>query len=93
MALIFTFYVFTFFIDLLPAVRTKHHPSSAAQLELGHNSGESHFTNGHDQSTVGGEYGYVNGGRTNGTQEPTVTSRYYVNGPTNITKPAPAQNF
>jgi len=93
-ALIFTFYVFTFFVDLLPAVRTKHHQSSAPQLELGHNSGGSHFTNGHDQSIGNGEYGYVNGGRTNITQDPTTSSRYHVNGPTNnITKPAPAQNF
>lgn len=91
-ALIFTFYVFTFFIDLLPAVRTKHHSSSAPQLEMGHNGGGSHFTNGHNQSTVNGEY-YVNEARPNGVQDPTISSRYHVHGPTNITKPAPAQNF
>lgn len=93
MALIFTFYVFTFFVDLLPAVRTKHHASSAPQLELGHNSGGAHFTNGHDQAAADGDYGYVNEGRMNGTQGPVMTSHYVGNGTTNLTKPAPAQNF
>ena len=93
MALIFTFYVFTFFVDLLPAVRTKHHTSSVPQLELGHNSGGAHLTNGHDQSTINGEYGHVNQGRMNGTQDPMVSNRYHGNGATNYTKPAPAQNF
>lgn len=93
MALIFTFYVFTFFIDLLPAVRTKHHRSSAPQVELGHNSGGAHVTNDHDQSSATEEYGYVNGGRMNGTPDPMITSHYYGDGGTTRMKPVPAQNF
>ncbi|MCJ1366973.1 hypothetical protein MMC16_006104 [Acarospora aff. strigata] len=96
-ALIFTFYVFAYFIDLLPAVRTKHHRGSGPQLELESNSGGAHLTNGHDRTATNGEYGYANGNHTNGTQvygiqDSTVASRYYGNGTTHV-KPASAQNF
>ncbi|KAI9880412.1 MAG: hypothetical protein M1830_003452 [Pleopsidium flavum] len=89
-ALIFTFYVLTFFVDLLPAVRTKHHASSAPQLELGHTNGGPRITNRDDESAANGQYGH---GYMNSTPEPTTTSRYYVNGTPNVTKPPTAQNF
>lgn len=34
LALIFTFYIFSFFLDLLPAVRTKHHYSEETVTEM-----------------------------------------------------------
>lgn len=34
LALVFTFYVFSFFLDLLPAVRTKNHYSEETVTEM-----------------------------------------------------------
>ncbi len=77
----------------MPAVRTKHHASSAPQLELGHTDGGPHLTNGYDQPTANGQNGYANDGYTHGTPDPMMNSRYYVNGTANVPKPATAQNF
>jgi hypothetical protein len=46
-ALVFTFWVLSFFVDLLPAVRTRHHngTSDAPQLEMG-GVGGPHIVNG-----------------------------------------------
>lgn len=40
-AFIFTFYVFSFFIDLLPAVHTKHYKSNQTAMESEMNDGPS----------------------------------------------------
>lgn len=62
-ALIFTFYVLTFFVDLLPAVRNRHHTGSGApQVEMGRANGGSHITEGHrpnGQVQLKSEPGYV----------------------------------
>lgn len=98
MALIFTGYVLTFFVDLLPAVRTKHHPSPAPQIEMGHGSGGAHLVDGGDYQATTGEYGYPNG-YTNGSgngyaRDAAAGGRYYGNGAaTNGAKPVTARNF
>ncbi len=64
LAFIFTFYILTFLMDLLPAVRTKHHYSEETVTEMGHSDS---YMNGPHR---GGDYtngGYQNDGYTNGT--------------------------
>ncbi|MCJ1406708.1 hypothetical protein MMC19_000775 [Ptychographa xylographoides] len=76
-ALIFTFWVLSFFIDLLPAAKSKHgHGNSARvpQVEMGHGSGGAHlvngngapYTNGYSTTTTTHSNGdvYTNGGPT-----------------------------
>lgn len=78
-ALIFFFYVLSFFIDFMPAVRTKHHQSRATEMDVAmeqgnatsssrflHNGATNGYTNEH---TNGYTNGYTNGhanGYTNG---------------------------
>ncbi|MCJ1371692.1 hypothetical protein MMC20_002911 [Loxospora ochrophaea] len=89
-ALIFTFYVLSFFIDLLPAVRTKHHSAvkGAPELEMGRGpTGTSHSMNDgvplNQTDGAASETYYGDGGRyQNGTAAHVP-----------VTKPITAQNF
>ncbi|KAA6416046.1 MAG: FK506 suppressor Sfk1 [Lasallia pustulata] len=104
-ALIFTFYVLTFFIDLLPAVRNKHHTGSGApQVEMGHANGGSHLTDGYSsngQVPLNGQSGYADEPHINGVGHRTAAGgdRYYENGGyengplPGQHKPIAAQNF
>lgn len=56
LAFIYTFYVLSFVLDLLPAVRTKHHMSHPAVAEAGLDG----YANGHHH----GQNGYTNGEMT-----------------------------
>lgn len=66
-AFIFTFYVFSFFIDLLPAVHTKHSArkfgsssgETEMQMEQNDNMAQTHQTNSRAHDA-----GYVNGRNT-----------------------------
>ncbi|KAF2749941.1 hypothetical protein M011DRAFT_517798 [Sporormia fimetaria CBS 119925] len=81
-AFIYFFYVLSFFIDFMPAVRTKNHQSRATEMDVqvaengNANPGRSFFRGGHngpaDGYTNGHSNGYTNG-HTNG----------YANGHTN----------
>lgn len=44
LAFVFTFYVFTFVLDLAPAIRTKHHMSHPAVTEMGAYDGPNGYT-------------------------------------------------
>lgn len=104
--MIFTFYVLTFFVDLLPAVRNKHHTGSGApQLEMGHAIGGSHLTDGYSsngQVPLNSQPGYAGEPHPGGaTHRVTAGDPYYENGgyengplprPAN-SKPIAAQNF
>lgn len=46
-AFIFTFYVFSFFIDLVPAVHRKHYSSRQTAMEMEQNDGSSQLPSGH----------------------------------------------
>lgn len=66
-AFIFTFYVLSFAIDFLPALRTKHHHSNETELDMAEQGAAVNGTNGHHHATAGGTgdryYGNgVNGG-------------------------------
>lgn len=76
-ALIFTFYVLSFFIDFIPAVRTNHHQSRETSVEMGLNNANNvqngyyrdGATNARTNAYANGANGYVNGypnGITNG---------------------------
>jgi len=61
LALVFTFYVFSFFLDLLPAVRTKNHYSDQTVTEMAGRDAD--YTSGvyDDHSANGYMSGHVNG--------------------------------
>lgn len=107
MALIFTFYVLTFFIDLLPAVRNRHHTGSGvSQVEMGHASDSSHITEGrrsNGQEPLNNEPGYGGkphlsdvGHRARARGDVYYENGGYENGPLPRqanNKPIAAQNF
>ncbi|KAI9704288.1 MAG: hypothetical protein M1836_007149 [Candelina mexicana] len=79
---IFTFYVLTFFIDLLPALRM-------VQSDLyDHNTSTSNFDGTNDISMV-----YSNGQLLSGTQAGARDSGYYGEGAMPQPKPTAGQNF
>lgn len=43
-SLVFTFYVFSFFMDFIPAVRTKHHQSRETMAEMAETEADNHRT-------------------------------------------------
>lgn len=107
MALIFTFYILTFFVDLLPAVRNRHRTGSGLpQVEMGHANGGSHITGGHrsnGQVPLNSEPGYGGkphpsgvGHRATGGADTYYKTGGYENGSlprqTN-NRPGAAQNF
>ena len=78
-ALIFTFWVLSFFIDLMPAMRTKHHgaESGVPQLEIGDTNGGLPRTdmNGDLPTTA---TGYTNGNRySNGYMDGNLNRNKY----------------
>lgn len=82
-AFIYFFYVLSFFIDFMPAVRTKHHQSRETEMEVAEQGGMG------DGAANGGQYfrgnGYANGtnganGYTNGTNGYTNGTNGYANG-------------
>ncbi|KAL1595890.1 hypothetical protein SLS60_009580 [Paraconiothyrium brasiliense] len=83
-AFIFFFYVLSFFIDFMPAVRSKHHQSRETEMDVAEQGG---FQG--DGAANGGQYfrgntnGYTNGtnGYTNGNGH--VNGNGYTNGHTN----------
>jgi len=97
-ALIYFFYVLSFFIDFMPAVRTKNHQSRATEMDValeqgnGTSGGTFHqngTTNGYSNGHANGyTNGYINGHR-NGNM-----SGHPQNGVVKPTEPVPAsQNF
>jgi len=57
-ALVFTFYVFSFFMDFLPAVRGKHHQSSETELDVATAEAEADpRTHEHQHNQHGEQYG------------------------------------
>ncbi len=93
MALIFTFYVFTFIIDLLPAVRMKKQSALVPQLEMGDNSADPYSMNGQEQPAGNGTYGYGSTSPMNGTHESMTNGQDHSTGTATTVKPAPARNF
>ena len=86
-ALIFTFWVLSFFMDLLPAVHTKHRSGNMApQIETGHaNSGEHHVDGRRVGQNRTEDYdGHINEIDTNGNVQ---------NGTASLPKPVAARNF
>ncbi|KAF2810420.1 uncharacterized protein BDZ99DRAFT_462994 [Mytilinidion resinicola] len=89
-ALIYFFFVLSFFIDFMPAVRTKHHQSHETEMDVALEQGDSAtgrlYQNG---AGDGGMNGYTNGanGYTNGANG-------YAPGTTKPVEPAvPSRNF
>lgn len=61
-AFIFTFYVFSFLIDLLPAVHTKHYASNQTAMEVEMNDGPSSSRRGQRGHKINGAAnGFPNG--------------------------------
>jgi hypothetical protein len=95
-ALIFTFWVLSFFVDLLPTYRWKHdhHEAEGPQLEMG--SGGTHLHGNGQGTTDGNEYtnGYGNGPDrySNGRLPNANGNGEYTNGHANGYK-GPASNF
>ena len=91
-AFIYFFYVLSFFIDFMPAIRSKHHQSRETEMDVAVEQGGMG-----DAAANGGQYfrgnGYANGngytdgnGYTNGTNGYTNgTNGYHTNGHTNGT--------
>ncbi|KAF2842760.1 hypothetical protein M501DRAFT_22606 [Patellaria atrata CBS 101060] len=71
-ALIFTFYILSFFIDFVPALRTKHHQSRATTVEMGMRDGApAEFADGNGYHANGHTNGHTNGqahGHANGAK-------------------------
>lgn len=103
-AFVFTFYVLSFVIDLLPAVRTRHHTSKTTEMQVEQNDAASegqlnnYYGNGTTNSTTNG-IGTSNGyATTDGVAGPghgpgrTVNGVFYPN--TAVTpKPNLANNY
>jgi hypothetical protein len=92
-AFIYFFYVLSFFIDFMPAIRSKHHQSRETEMDVAEQGGMSGMG---DAAANGGQYfrgnGYANGnghahtnGYTNGTNGYTNGTNGYTNGYTNGT--------
>jgi hypothetical protein len=89
-AFIYFFYVLSFFIDFLPAVRTKHHQSHETEMDMAmargdgaaeggqYFRGNTHHTNEHATGYTNGN-GYTNG-HTNGHSNGYTNGNGYVNG-------------
>ncbi|KAF2033762.1 hypothetical protein EK21DRAFT_57841 [Setomelanomma holmii] len=79
-AYFYCFYVASFFLDFLPAIRTKHHQSSETQMEMAESGGargdaaaeDGQYFRGHVPATNGHTNGYTNG-----------ATNAYTNGATN----------
>lgn len=97
-ALIFFFYVLSFFIDFMPAVRKKHHQSRATEMDVAMEQGDATLSSRHHRN--GASNGYMNGygdgytnGHTNG-QNNGYENDHQQNGVVKPTEPVPAsQNF
>jgi hypothetical protein len=63
-SLIYAFYVWSFAIDFLPAVRTKHYASKETELEMGMAMEEEARQRGYQNGVAEEQYGYTNGGGT-----------------------------
>ncbi len=80
-ALVFTFYVLSFSIDLFPATKNKQYKGNLEQGELGNQKhGVGHGMTPQDDYTNG----YANGSRY---QEPLANERYHAHGGTGYTEP------
>jgi hypothetical protein len=105
-AFIYFFYVLSFFIDFMPAVRTKHHQSSETEMDMartesgaamgdGAANSEQYYRGGANRHTNG----YTNGnGATNGYANGNGYTNGYTNGTNNKYTPAepaplPSRNF
>ena len=56
-ALIFTFYVLSYFVDFLPALQTKHHRSTEDQVEMAQADSESNLHPSYGGVPAGRYYG------------------------------------
>ncbi|KAF2647788.1 hypothetical protein K491DRAFT_784521 [Lophiostoma macrostomum CBS 122681] len=103
-AFIYFFYVLSFFIDFLPAVRTKHHQSHETEMDMATNRMEAGDGTANDQSYFRGApiaNGHTNGhtnGYTNGHSNGFANGNGQLNGYANGNKPVagpltPSQNF
>ena len=86
-AFIYFFYVLSYFIDFMPAVRTKHHQSRETEMDMAETGGMGDGAADGQQYFRGHENGYSNG-YTNGA----------TNGASHMHKPAdpnplPSRNF
>jgi hypothetical protein len=99
-ALIFFFYVLSFFIDFMPAVRSKNHQSRETEMDMAEQGGlgdgaadDRQYFRGNTNGYANGTNGYENGnGYTNGNTNGNTSNGYvYTNGasgPGHIPKPA-----
>lgn len=91
-AFVFFFYVLSFFIDFLPAVRTKHHQSRETEMDValehgdGAANGDRYFRGA--PATNGDANGYMNGHVNGNGMHPG-----YPNGNKPVAPVAPSQNF
>lgn len=76
-AFIFFFYVLSFFIDFMPAVRTKNGQSRATEMDMAdaeaanvHHGGGRHYRNGGMNGHLNGNGHHVGNGYPNGTRKP-----------------------
>jgi len=98
-SLIFTFYVFSFFVDFVPAVRTKHHQSRETQVEMAYAESQDELhqpgaTNGRSYNGVGNGYLHADGtssygnGVAPGRHVNGAMGNYHSGAQPNRTKPA-----
>ncbi|KAJ9645382.1 hypothetical protein H2199_003390 [Coniosporium tulheliwenetii] len=79
-ALVYTFYVLCFFIDFIPAVRTKHHQSRETSVEMGLNNANNDQSFYSDGATHGRTNGYTNGTNGYANGYPDRATNGYANG-------------
>jgi len=64
-ALIYFFYVLSFFIDFMPAIRTKHHQSNETEMDMAMEQGDSAtgrlYRDEESSGVINGTNGYANG--------------------------------
>ena len=93
-AFIYFFYVLSFFIDFMPAVRSKGHQSHATEMDMARMESGTAMGDGAadpEQYYRGGAYRQTNGQpQTNGYANGAVNGNGYTNGTTNGYKPEPA---
>ncbi|KAF2499204.1 SFK1-like membrane protein [Lophium mytilinum] len=96
-ALIYFFFVLSFFIDFMPAVRTKHHQSHETEMDVALEQGDSPTGRLYqDSASNGGMNGYTNGanGYTNGSNGYTNGANGYAPGNIKPLEPVvPSRNF
>lgn len=95
-AFLFGFYVISFFVDFLPAIRTKHHQSSQTEIQMAEEGGRTHMGDGAAESHQyfrGTPAPQVNGntnGYTNGTTNDYTNGNGY---PKPVEPPLASRNF